>query len=255
MMKCNLFKREKKASDNTGSVAASTISGGSAAVLTGNKTDAFNKECDGYRSSLKAKADADQQALNAKLATDPNYVGARSKGKLNAWDYEKADVKMGGKGSANWDKNERNEILKTGTVRGCEAHHINNVANHPEQQTDPNNIQMFRSKTEHKDKGHGGDFRNPSSGELIDKDAMLKRTNFKRVAQNEAIGAGASVAAGATVGVVSSVIDTCKKEGTSFKSIGKGVKNSGKRVKDCAIVSTGSYVLTRVINQVIKKIC
>ena len=99
---------------------------------------------------------------NRALAADPNFRGSRSKGVKLAWKYEKADIEMGGKGSANWNENQRQEILENGKVRGAEGHHQRNVADHPEDQADPNNIKYYKSREEHLQEGHGGDFKNES---------------------------------------------------------------------------------------------
>ena len=54
------------------------------------------------------------------------------------------------------------EIKETGKVRGAEGHHQKNVADHPEDQGDPDNIKFYKSRKEHLEKGHNGDFHNSS---------------------------------------------------------------------------------------------
>lgn len=214
---------------------------------TAKQTNIYNTECIQYRTSLADEAASNAELLNKKLANNIYYDGSRYKAVSTAYKYEVADIKMGGKGSANWNKSECQELVRTGKVRGYEGHHINSVARHPSQQTDPNNIRFYRSHNEHKDEGHAGNFRNPSSGELIDRDKMLKVTNAKRVAVNEAKGAATAIVVGASFGVVSSVVETCKEEGTSFSSIKKGLKQSAKPAFISAACSLTTYIVTRTL--------
>ena len=92
------------------------------------------------------------------------------------------------------------EIKETGKVRGAEGHHQKNVADHPEDQGDPDNIKFYKSRKEHLEKGHNGDFHNSSDAPKIDKDKMLKKTNSKRVFRNEIKGIGIAAAIGIGVG-------------------------------------------------------
>ena len=107
---------------------------------------------------------------------------------------------MGGRGSSDWDDAQCQEIKETGKVRGAEGHHQKNVADHPEDQGDPDNIKFYKSRKEHLEKGHNGDFHNSSDAPKIDKDKMLKKTNSKRVFRNEIKGIGIAAAIGIGVG-------------------------------------------------------
>ena len=60
------------------------------------------------------------------------YSRLRRKGVSTAWRYEKFSIKLGGKGSANWNKSERAQILRKGRVEGAQGHHQMNVHNHPD---------------------------------------------------------------------------------------------------------------------------
>lgn len=244
--------KEEKNEEKKAATVASGIAGGATGAVTGAKTQAFNHECQEYVKSLGDTAQCNQAVLQKKLASDPAYVGDRGKGVANAYGYEKADVAMGGSGSAEWNKQERQELLQTGHVRGAEGHHINNVADHPEQQTDPDNIRFYRTRKEHLADGHNGDFKNASHGKLVDKEAMLKRTNRERVIKNEVTGAGIAAATGAVAGVVSSVLETCKSEGWSFKSVQKGVKKSGKPALYSASVALGAHLASRFLSNLYK---
>lgn len=219
---------------------------------TAGTTNEYNRECTSNRNILRAKATANKNELDCKLAVDSKYVGDRNKAVNNAWEYEKADINMGGKGSGNWTPSQRKEISEIGKVRGAEGHHINSVAENPEMQTDPNNIKFYKSKTEHKDQGHKGNWSNPSYGELIDKDRMLKRTNTKRVLGNE-VSAVAGVTLGSVVwGVIESSIQTCREEGVSCNSIMKGVKNSVPKVATYLCFSLITYAVNRGMNYCLK---
>lgn len=222
------------------------------ASATAKQTSMYNTECMQLRISLADEAALDAKLLSEKLANNVDYDGDRSKGVSLAYKYEQADVAMGGRGSAGWSASERAELLSTGKVRHCEGHHINSVAEHPNQQTDPCNIRFYRSHKEHMYEGHEGDFRNPSSGELIDKDEMLKSTNAKRVIENEVKGVGISLALGAATGMGSSIYHTCSAEGFSVGSIKKGVKRSVKPILISCTVSVASYAVTRFFEIIFK---
>lgn len=234
--------------------ATDAMIGGGVAMHTAAKTNEYNNECNAVRESLRAEAAENQSALNGMLQTDPGFVGYRSKGVSMAYKYEAADIKMGGNGSANWNKSQCSEIIERGGVRGAEGHHIENVANNPELQTNPDNIKFFKDRKSHLYEGHGGDFRNESHGPLIDKDKMLLKTNNKRVLKNEAKGALYAAGAGAAMGVIESVYDTCKKEGLNGKSVQKGLKNSAKPALVKAAVAGGSYLVSRGLSYLLKKL-
>ena len=85
----------------------------------------------------------------------------------DAWKAEQQLVKKTGSGTRNWTKAEKAELLKTGKVKGYEGHHINNVKDHPEFAGNPNNIE-FVKRPEHLD-AHGGNFRNETHGELLNR--------------------------------------------------------------------------------------
>lgn len=108
-------------------------------------TNNFNTECNNFINELGRTKRILQSAVNERLRIDPNFTSYRQKGVNLAWKYEQADIKMGGTGSANWDKFQRQEILQNGSVRGAEGHHQKNVANHPYDQTNPDNIKYYKS--------------------------------------------------------------------------------------------------------------
>ena len=65
------------------------------------------------------------------------------------------------------------ELLSVGRVRGYEGHHINNVAAHDlAMARDARNIAFKKGRGEHLDT-HGGNWRGGTTGELVDRQAML----------------------------------------------------------------------------------
>lgn len=240
----NIKEEEKENNKQTSLLPVAAIGGG-VAINTASKTKRFDNECNIYRERLGAKATENQLALDTKLRENPGFVGYRSKGVELSYEYEVADVKMGGRGAANWSRPERLELLKTGRVRGSEGHHTNNVANHPELQTNPDNITHYKNRKEHLEKGHGGDFRNESSGPLVSKDDMLRKTNNRRVTKNEIKGVSFSVLGGAIYGMGMSVVNTWKEDGISYESTKKGIKKSGKLVVKYSATALLAYSVFR----------
>ena len=166
-----------------GGLSAAAVS--SSLHTTVTTTSLFNNQLNKYLSILRSERDKISKKVADSLANDPSYKGARSDGVKLAWQYEKADVEMGGTGSADWNTEQQQEIKNTGKVRGSEGHHQKNVAAHPQEQGNPDNIKFFKTRQDHLQKGHKGDFNNETDGPLIDKDKMLKCTNRKRVFKNE----------------------------------------------------------------------
>ena len=167
---------------------------------TSAETNSFNNQLNYYLDSLQSKCDRIYQKVSEHLASNPSYTGARGDAVKLAWEYEHADIIMGGKGSGNWNKAQIDEILKMKKVKNAEGHHQKNVASHLHEQGNPNNIKFYKNRNEHKNKGHGGNFKNKSDAPYIDKNDMLKKTNFKRVFKNELRGIGLAAAIGAGIG-------------------------------------------------------
>ena len=125
-------------------------------------TVGYNKQYNSLLDVLMTRRAELAQTVQNNLSHNPNYIGSRNAGVKLAWQYEKADIELGGNGSANWSYDEKQQILnsKTGTVSGVEGHHQKNVADHPEYQADPDNIKFYRTKEEHLQNGHDGNFQN-----------------------------------------------------------------------------------------------
>jgi RHS repeat-associated protein len=96
-----------------------------------------------------------------------DVANARRSAVKAAWKDERNLVQETGNGTRQWTEAEKNELLKTGKVADYEGHHINNVADHPDMARDPNNIE-FLMKPDHLG-AHGGNFRNPTTGSLLDR--------------------------------------------------------------------------------------
>lgn len=104
-----------------------------------------------------SKADADGHTSLAWL---------RVKAVKLAWAQERALIASGKPGTFRWTAAERQELLQTGKVGGYQGHHINSVNGHEELAGNPDNIRFVRGAQENLDL-HGGDFRNPTSGDLL----------------------------------------------------------------------------------------
>ena len=233
---------------STLTLSSITVTPVQSTVVYGTRTTTigYNKQCNNYIDTLRAKRVKLQAKVDDHLKTDPNYTGARDDGVSLAWEYEKADIDMGGRGSENWTKSEQQDIKSRGTVRGAEGHHQKNVANHPEDQADPDNIKFYRSKKEHLKKGHKGNWKNESDAPKRNKEAMLKSTNRKRVIKNELRGAGLAAligfATGASIGFIVSLV----QNGITPDSIKDALKDGGIAGVEGAALSIVSYGISRL---------
>lgn len=213
-------------------------------------TNSFNAQCNEFVTHLGELSRRYNTLVRKVVALDPTYTGSRSKGVKLAWKYERADIEMGGEGSANWNKSQRQEIRETGTVRGAEGHHQRNVVDHPEDQGDPNNIKFYKSKKEHLEEGHHGDFRNESDAPKIDKEAMLKRTNRKRVIKNEIKGAGIAAVIGFVSGASIGFIITIAQNGISPDALKDAAINGGKIGVEGAAFGLINHIGTRLVGDI-----
>lgn len=240
-----------KTMSSVAEIGISSVITASITTATATTTTNFNNQLNSFLTTLHAQRDKLAQEVAQGLANDPNYTGSRSGGVKLAWDYEKADVAMGGKGSGNWNKSQQKEILENGKVRGQEGHHINNVADHPEDQGNPDNIE-FLDRQKHKAR-HGGDFRNESHGKHIDKDKMLKKTNAKRVFKNELTGVGLAAAIGAGVGFTIGFAISLAQNGVSPDTIKNAFADGGKAGFKSGAQSVLSYGVGRTLGQLATK--
>ena len=232
---------------NIGGISSVAIANTSMATMS--ITRGFNAQLNNYWTDFDSLRANDAVKLNL----DAPNQNARNTGVKRAWQYEKADIEMGGKGSANWDKNQRNEILNSDnhTVRGAEGHHQQNVSDHPEQQANPDNIKFYKTKDAHLQKGHGGDFHNESNSPKIDKNKMLENTNSRRVFKNEFRGLGIAAAIGCGVGITIGFAVTIAQSGITPESLRLAVIEGTRGGLEGGLLAIAGYGIGRTIGNVI----
>ena len=244
------FYNRKEISDISG--LQDNFSGTTGAIIsdvsshTATISNGYNAELNTYLSRLNELRIIDLQQLDL---SSPNRV-ARSTGVKRAWMYEKADIEMGGKGSANWSASEQTQIKENGTVYGAEGHHQQNVADHPDQQANPDNIKFYKTKQQHLIEGHGGRWDNESNKPKIDKNKMLKKTNTKRLAKNELQGLGLAMAIGAGVGLTIGFITTLAQSGVTPDSLKFAAIEGVKSSIESGMLSAVSYTAGRTVGEV-----
>lgn len=104
-------------------------------------------------------------------------AGSRTTGINRAWSQERDLLNAGG-GTRSWSAGEARDLWMNGSVPGCTGHHINSVDAFPDWAGDPRNIRFLtngHSTNEHlySTLGHGGAWQNQTSGDLIDRSAMI----------------------------------------------------------------------------------
>lgn len=234
-------------SSYAGGIGATAIETTVYAIST--NTTQFNNQLNGFLNTLHAQRDRIAQKVSEGLANDLSYQGARNDGVKLAWDYEKADVEMGGKGSVNWNKEQQQEIRENGKVRGAEGHHQKNVADHPEEQGNPDNIKFYKSREEHKEQGHNGNWKNESDAPMINKDKILKKTNAKRVLKNEFRGVSIAATIGVGIGFTIGFAISIAQSGVTPDSIKYAIAEGGRTGAVSGIQSVVSYGIGRTIGQ------
>lgn len=236
-------KQRSVNSSYAGGVSAVPISGVS--FTTMSTTNGYNVQLNEYLTKLNSLRAGDAQRYDL---SSPNPA-ARNIGVKRAWMYEKADIEMGGNGSANWRSEEKAQILEHGSVRGAEGHHQQNVADHPEQQANPDNIKLYRTKDEHLQDGHDGNFGNESDKPMIDKNKMLEKTNSKRVFKNELKGLGLAVAIGAGVGLTIGFITSLAQSGITPDTLKLATIEGIKSGAESGLLSAVGYGIGRTIGE------
>ena len=237
-------KRSSINSLYAGGVSAVPISSVSFTTMT--TTNGYNAQLNDYLTKLNSLRASDAQRYDL---SSPNQA-ARNMGVKRAWMYEKADIEMGGNGSANWNADEKAQILEHDSVRGAEGHHQQNVADHPEQQANPDNIKFYKDREEHLQKGHNGDWGNESNEPMTDKNKMLEKTNSKRVFKNELKGLGLAVAIGAGVGLTIGFITTLAQSGITPDTLKLAAVEGVKSGLESGVMSAVGYGIGRTIGEV-----
>jgi RHS repeat-associated protein len=113
------------------------------------------------------KAVVENAEKEATEMTASELKEARRKAVEEAWKDEKNMVEKTGEGTHNWTAKQKEQLLKEGKVKGYEGHHINSVKGSPHQAGNPNNIK-FMTRVQHF-KAHGGNWRNPTTGTLLNR--------------------------------------------------------------------------------------
>ena len=176
----------------------------------------------------------------------------RTRGVNLAWEYERFDVSMGGKGTREYTPEQIQELLETSKVRGMDGQHINSASSYPELQGNPDNIKML-TRDEHFAE-HGYDWRNQTSGELIDKDKMVTESHRKQVLKNDLQGLGISAAIGFSSGFVISAIMEIAKTGIYNVDFSQLLKTSFITGIETATISSVTYAGGRLVTSMIEKI-
>lgn len=230
-------------SSYAGGVSAVPISGVS--FTTMSTTNEYNAQLNEYLIKLNTLRADDAQGYNL---SSPNQA-VRNMGVKRAWMYEKADIEMGGSGSANWSAEEKAQILEHDSVRGAEGHHQQNVSDHSEQQANPDNIKFYKTKDEHFQDGHDGNWHNESNKPMTDKNKMLEKTNSKRVFKNELKGLGLVVAIGFGVGLTIGFITTLAQTGITPDTLKLATIEGLKSGAESGILSAAGYGIGRTIGE------
>ena len=213
-------------------------------------TNGFNAQFKDIYNSLNDMRQEYQQRVNELLASGSDANDALiNKGVELAWKYEQAELKMGGKGTSSWSDTQKQEILNNGKVRGAEGHHINNVADHPSEQANPDNIKFARDRDEHL-RMHDGNFQNSTDGDMINRNSRLKKANNSRVFKNELAGIGAAAAIGLGVGFTLGFIVTLAQSGVSTENLRNAAIVGGKTGVESATLGVVNHLLARGIGEI-----
>lgn len=236
-----------KSIDATYSGGISSASISNVAFVTRTTANSYNAQLQNYLNKFNSLRAED--ILRYDLNT-PNQL-ARNMGVKRAWMYEKADIEMGGNGSAHWNAEEKAQIIDHDVVRGAEGHHLQNVADHPEQQANPDNIKFYKNREEHLQHGHNGSWDNESNKPMTDKNKMLEKTNTRRIIKNELQGLGIAAAIGLGVGFSIGFITTLAQSGIAPDSLKYAIMEGFKSGTESGIMSVISYSIGRVALQAI----
>lgn len=254
-MRPSLFQYESKYNRRQSAAQSSSLGVGFiGASRIGTVVTGYNAQFQSFYSSLNANRTDLANKLSNHLSSNPTYTGMRNDGVSLAWDYEKADIEMGGKGSNNWNRAERQEIMDNGSVRGSEGHHQKNVADHPKDQANPDNIKFYRDRQEHLNEGHDGNWQNSTDAPMIDKNKMLQRTNTKRIIKKELQGVGLVAAVSFGIGASIEIIATLAIEGISAESVKASLINGAKAGLKSAAIGIGTYAITRIVSSVLQRV-
>ena len=220
-------------------------------LATAVTTTQFNNQLNNFMNVLSSERHSISQKVAQGMVSNPAYEGARGDGVKLAWKYEQADVALGGKGAGNFNAGQRQEILENGKLRNYEGHHINSVKNAPEHQGNPDNVIMLE---EHRDgsgprnhfDAHDRIWKNQTSGDMLDRDGMLEKTNSKRVFRNELSGLGIAISIGAGIGFALSFIVSLAKSGVSIENVETAIIGGMKASLETGGMAAMGFTVGRV---------
>lgn len=120
------------------------------------------------RGPVSAAVRAARKALSRRVLN-----AARQKAVRQAWAVERKLLESGKPTSLRLSAKEKDELLKTGKIAGWEGHHINSATvDDLELAMNPNNIEFVKGRKAHLEL-HSGNWRNQTSGPLIDRLSKL----------------------------------------------------------------------------------
>jgi len=132
-------------------------------------------------SSMSAQQIAPIHSVNSHLEGKIPLPGTRSTGVSRAKALEVQLVQKTGTGTLDWTRAEIAYIRESGQLpEKIVGHHVNNVSQYPKWAGDPRNIRLVRGQPANLAE-HGGNFQTPTTGPLIDRQAMID--NAKSAAQ------------------------------------------------------------------------
>lgn len=222
-----------------------TLSTSFSSNLTAMKTLSYNLDFNEHFKKFNEEYKKNYEKLLDNLKKDADYTGSRDDAVKLAREYEMYDIKMGGKGSGDWTRADFKSIRQGKWIKSAQGHHIKNVANHKIDQADPNNIKFYRNQKDHLNKGHKGNFQNPSDGKLIDKNKMIIKTNKKRILMNELKGLGIAVLIGVGIGFTISLVTELAINRIDKESIKHVLIHSIKSGVESGLISGASYGVSR----------
>ena len=169
----------------------------------------------------------------------------RNKGVKTAWQYEKASIKLGGNGTANWNRSEKEQILKFGKVKGAQGHHQMNVHHHPDFMSEASNIKFYKNGKDHLHDGHGGNFRNESDKPFVDRDRQLINDYENGKVKMEIYSAVIAVTLGFALNSSISLVIELSENGIDSDSLKLALENASYEGFKGALTSSVYYGLYR----------
>jgi GHH signature containing HNH/Endo VII superfamily nuclease toxin len=140
--------------------------------VSGELCQSWGDSCQG---SAADSAVAPTRGANPHIEGLTPQAGARGTGVARATRLEVELVQQTGKGTVEWTAEEIAFIKENGRLPpGTVGHHINNVAEFPEWAGDPRNIKFVRGQAGNLAE-HGGNFQNPTTGPLIDRQILIDK--------------------------------------------------------------------------------